>query len=253
MHVFCAGMYRSGSTWQYEIVSHLLEHFKNGRRRGVLLVEKSDLFDPDQEGNDWQSWKLHHGHHRFAAALESGRALAVYSYRDLRDVAYSMMHKFTASFEDVVEHRRLLHDCLEYDRFWRTRPRVLLQRYERFTAEPVRAIEHLAAHLEIVLNKDTAARLAREYSLAANKERTASLARQLTEAGFDLRDPCNTCRHDEHSLLHWNHIREGRIGGWRDQATPAQLERLAEICGDWLIAQGYAQDKKWTVATPAAA
>lgn len=252
MHVFCAGMYRSGSTWQYDIASHLLEHFRAGRRRGVLLVEQSDTFDAEREGEGWQSWKLHHGHPHFATALVSGRALAVYSYRDLRDVVYSLMHKFMASFEEIVGRKGLLHACLEYDDFWRSQPGVLVQRYECVMDDPVAATEDLATHLGIPLGEEGVAALATEYALAANKDRTAKLVRQLTEAGLDLGDPSNSCRFDEHSLLHWNHIREGRIGGWRDQASPADIARLSEICGPWLITQGYARDHNW-VSTVAAA
>jgi hypothetical protein len=252
MYVFCVGMYRSGSTWQYEVVSHLLERFRNGQRRGVLTVEQLDTLDFAPEATAWQSWKFHDGHRHCAAALASGRALAVYSYRDLRDVVFSLMHKFSASFEEIVDRRQLLHACLDNDHFWRSQPGVLCQRYERLVDDPVAAIEQLAGHLRIEVDRGTTAELAVEYSLAANRERTARLARRLCEAGFDLRDPSNTCRYDEHSLLHWNHIREGRSGGWRHEANPQQLARLAAICGSWLIAQGYATDLPWA-APPAAA
>src|SRR5690242_3213167 len=36
MDVFCIGMYRSGSTWQYHIVGHLLEKHRGGRRLGIV-------------------------------------------------------------------------------------------------------------------------------------------------------------------------------------------------------------------------
>ena len=51
--------------------------------------------------------------------------------------------------------------------------------------------------------------------------------------------------HDEHSELHWNHIRQGRVGGWRDEATPRQLAELARLCGGWLVRNGYEHDAHW--------
>ncbi len=38
--VICAGMYRACSTWQYEVVAHLLEHHRSGRRLGYLTAEE---------------------------------------------------------------------------------------------------------------------------------------------------------------------------------------------------------------------
>ena len=34
--VFCAGMYRACSTWQYEVAAHLLEEHHDGQRLGYL-------------------------------------------------------------------------------------------------------------------------------------------------------------------------------------------------------------------------
>ena len=36
MDVLCVGMYRSGSTWQYDVVSRLLERHRGGRRLGFV-------------------------------------------------------------------------------------------------------------------------------------------------------------------------------------------------------------------------
>jgi hypothetical protein len=204
MYVFCVGMLRSGSTWQYEVVSDLRERFRGGRRGGVLTAEWLAAFDPTAAAAAWESRKFHEGHPCLAEALAAGQALAVYSYRDLRDVTYSLVHKFSASFEDVVERKRLLHTCLENDRFWRSQPGVLCQRYEDTMADPAAGVRALAAHLGLRLPTQEVADLVARYSLAANKQRTAEMARQLQESGLDLADASNTCHYDEHSLLHWN-------------------------------------------------
>src|SRR5437764_423757 len=131
MHVFCVGMYRSGSTWQYDVVSHLLEKHRGGRRLG-----------------------------------------------------------FVAGEADAV---------------------------------------------------------AGEYSLDANLWRTIDLANRLREQGVDLEDPANAQRWDGETLLHWNHIRAGRVGGWRAEATPRELAVLAGICGPWLVARGYEPNLAWAL------
>jgi hypothetical protein len=246
MDVLCVGMYRSGSTWQYDVVCHLLETHHGGHRLGFVTGEEfADLRGQDAAG--WRVLKAHDAHPAFAAALAEGQALAVYSFRDLRDVAYSLLHKFGDSFEEVIERQHRLHLCLANDAFWTDHSRTLCQRYEEIMADPAAAIEALAGHLGLELATSEAAALAEEYSLTANLWRTVELANRLRGEGVDLDDPANAQRWDAQTLMHWNHIRAGRVGGWRAEATPRELAVLAGICGGWLIARGYERDLAWAM------
>jgi hypothetical protein len=246
MDVFCIGMYRSGSTWQYHVVGHLLENHCGGRRLGIVTGPEYARA-PAGDADSWRVLKTHAAHPAFAEALTSGRALAVYSYRDLRDVAYSLMHKFAAPFEEIVERKNLLHVCLDNDAFWTAQPRTLCQRYETIMAEPAASVAELASHLGIELGAGEAVAVAEEYSLKANVWRTIELANRLREEGVDLDDPANAIHFDGQTLLHWNHIRSGRVGSWREEAKPRELAVLAGVCGAWLIARGYEPDLGWAL------
>ncbi len=246
MDVLCVGMYRSGSTWQYLVSSVLVERHLGGQRIGFLDGEHFALHERTcAAARGPHVLKAHDAHPSFAAALDAGRALAVYSYRDLRDVAFSLAHKYATSFEEVVERRGFLHVSLANDAFWMARPRTLCQRYEDLVEAPVKAIEDLAAHLGVVLEAGEAEALAACYSLDANRSRTAELAARLRARGVALGSPDAALARDECTQLHWNHIRSGRIGGWRGEATPRQLAVLAEICGAWLVAHAYEPDDRW--------
>jgi hypothetical protein len=248
MDVFCVGMYRSGSTWQYGVAGHLLERHRAGQRLGFV---SGDHYTPNPEPTPgWRVLKAHDRHVYFTAALLDGRARALYSYRDLRDVCFSLMHKFRLPFAEVVKPDGLLRQCLVNDAFWRWQPHVLYQRYEDFVTDPAGGVAAIAAHLGITLEDGAAAAVAAEYSLAANQGRAVALADRLRDAGVDLDDPANAIRWDAATLLHWNHIRAGRVGDWRRLATRRQLARLAEVCGQWLIANGYETDGKWATQSP---
>ncbi len=243
MDVFCVGMYRAGSTWQYDVASQLLERHRAAQRLG--FVTGDHYSPPSDPAPAWRILKAHDAHPAFSDMLQRRQALALYCYRDLRDVCFSLMHKFGASFAEVVERRRLLHLCLDNDAFWRAQPGVLCQRYEALTTDPAAAAAEIAAQLGVALAAGEATAVAEEYSLTANQWRAIELANRLREQGVDLADPANANRWDARTLLHWNHIRSGRVGDWRRQATRRQLTRLAEICGPWLIANGYARDGQW--------
>ncbi len=242
MDVLCVGMYRACSTWQYEVVSHLVERHRNGRRLGYLTGEEYAELER-REGTDqgWRVIKSHEEHPRFAAALAEGRALAIYAHRDLRDVVYSMLHKRGVDFDDFLQ-QGMIHQVLANHRFWSKQPRRLTQRYENLIVDPSTGVKELARHLGIELATDEAEEIAAEYSLEANRRRIAEISRRLQSQGIDLSDPANFQRWDARTLLHWNHLREGRIGDWVDRATPRERRILARLGTRWLAAHGYVAD-----------
>jgi hypothetical protein len=247
-YVLCVGMYRACSTWQYEVASHLLERHRGAQRLGYVQGDEFAALERRwrHRVDDWAVLKSHDEHPAFVEALERGRALAVYSYRDLRDVAFSLAHKRGTTLEGIVR-LGMLHQTLANDRVWQAQSpeRRLIQQYEALIANPVRGVRELAGFLGVDLRPSEAQGLAAEYSLEANRERTEAVSRRLLAEGVDLTDPANALRCDGLTLLHWNHLREGRVGGWRDQASPTQIALLARFVADWLIEEGYETDGSW--------
>jgi Sulfotransferase domain len=241
--VICAGMYRACSTWQYEVIAHLLEHHRGGRRLGYLtgdqyagLASAGNAAGVASAG--WRVFKSHEGDRRFARAIAGRRAVAVYAYRDVRDVVFSLMHKRGLTFERLLR-QGMIHQVLANDRFWTRQPGVLIQRYDEIIAEPVRAVRELAAHVGIEPDEGEAERIADEYSLASNKARTEALRLRLEQSGVDLTESANALICDSTTLLHWNHVRDGGSGSWLFESTPSQRRILGRLCGRWLTARRY--------------
>lgn len=244
MNLYCVGMYRSASTWQYNVAARILE--KRGRcqklgflpAKGVLEAQKTRACD------EWMIVKTHDEDSDLARSLEEGRALALYSYRDLRDVALSLIHKVNDTFEAVIERGRWLRLCVTNHAFWTHQPAVLVQRYETITLQPLVAIREIAAHLGMRLDDHEVDALASEYSLENNRARVERFAAKLRNEGCDLSRNYNYT-YEEESLMAWNHIRDGSTGAWRKAFTPRQIAILGLICGPWLIAEGYERDMAW--------
>jgi hypothetical protein len=235
-------MYRACSTWQYEVIAHLLERHRDGRRLGYVTGEEfAERGDRDRSEGGWNVLKSHEGSRSFAEAVARGRATVFYAHRDVRDVVFSLMHKRGASFEQLVR-QGMIHQVLVNDRFWSRQPGVLVQRYERLIADPIGGVVQIAAHLGIALSPGEAAEVSAEYSFQTNRRRTMELVERLRAEGVDLTDPSNLQYYDQRTLLHWNHLREGRPGNWRTEATPRQRAVLARLCDEWLVAHGYEAD-----------
>jgi hypothetical protein len=245
--ILCGGMYRACSTWQYEVAAHLIENYTGGRRLGYLTGEQyaalrrsdeADARDLTPQQHRYRVIKSHEGDRSFARAIAENRAIAIYAYRDVREVVFSLMHKRGVTFEQLLRHG-MIHQILANDWFWMARPDVLVQRYEELLADPTRGVIELARHLGIRLEESEAARIAAEYSYESNKARTEALRRRLESAGIDLESSANAQICDPQTLLHWNHIRQGNSQTWRTLANPSHKRMLTRLCGQWLSARGY--------------
>lgn len=243
MDIFCVGMYRSGSTLQYNIACELVERHGWGTRIG--FVDGRQYPGGGSHSEYLRVLKSHDGHENFAAALRAGEAKAIYCFRDLRDVAFSLMHKFQIGFQDIVAPGGWLAKCLRNDAFWTGLPNVFSQRYEEMIVQPEATVREIARFIGVAITDNQARLLADDYSLTRNIARTRELSRRLREARIDLDDPANNFARDDHTQLHWNHCRSGDVGTWRESATAEQRAALAEACGDWLIRREYETDLDW--------
>jgi hypothetical protein len=247
LDVICCGMYRACSTWQYEVVAHLVEQYKGGQRLGYLSGERyrtltrpaaATVRNATSVDASWRVVKSHDRDRSFSRALADGQALAVYAYRDVRDVVFSLMHKRGMTFEQLLR-QGMIHQIIANDRFWMAQPNLLVQRYEDLLIDPTAGVMELAHHLEIRLDERDAARIAGEYSQESNKARTDALKQKLERAGVDLHNADNAQICDATTLLHWNHIRPESSRSWRALATRPQRRLLHRLCGRWLAARGY--------------
>ncbi|MGE3821516.1 MAG: sulfotransferase domain-containing protein, partial [Isosphaeraceae bacterium] len=178
MFVFCGGMYRACSTWQYQVASLLLERHRAALRLGYLTGDEFAATEPGLDGRCWHVLKSHEEHPRFRALVDRGRGVVIYAHRDLRDVIFSLMHKRRMSFETILR-QGMIHQVIANDRFWSTRPGVLVQRYDDLIAEPERGVHEIAAHLGLSLAEGEAEEVAARYSFQANQARTAELSERL--------------------------------------------------------------------------
>lgn len=236
-------MRRAASTWQYQIVAHIVEGHLGGRRMGFIRGTGTLHHVP---ADHWRAVKLHEANHALAARLGSDQARGFYCYRDLRDVAYSLMHKLAQSFDEVVVQQSFLDRILEEDAFWRSQPNTLIQEYTSLCDNPGAAIHQIAGHLGCRLSTKEIDRIAGGYSVQANLERTARITSDLLRTGMDLRDSRMALIHDEETQLHWNHIRVGRHRSWKE-ATVRERNTLRRICGAWLIQRGYEANEEWGI------
>jgi hypothetical protein len=227
--IFCAGMRRAASTLQYQIVRALLAETGAGISIGWQIHQNWPQILAEYGGRlDYVALKTHAYRDQYR-----GHGKTVYIYRDLRDVAVSLMNKYDHPFERaLVEIPAILAD--HYG--WLTMPDLYSHRYEDLITAGdrglVRMVEKLAAFLELDIGPTEVETIAMCHTLEAQKERL----RQIDWTGAALG---RRIRRDPETTLHQDHIISGAVGQWQGRLSPAEVADVEKLGLKYLMENGY--------------
>ena len=215
--IFCCGMYRSGSTLQYQLTSTLVELLNAGVRSRYLPENEFPILKKEYENvKGYIVFKAHFITPPMAALLDAGKGLSVGIFRDIRDVAVSMMKMWDLSFEDLITQKKLEEAVDGLDE-WSRHSGHMVSKYENLIESPIKEIFKIASHLNLTCSEDLAREIADDLTLEKNIKRVGDIAKQKADSGIE------GAYWDSHFLLHSNHIISGTSGEWREALTKEQI------------------------------
>lgn len=227
MIVVVCGMHRSGSTLVWQIAHELLE----GDRRIRVLATQPTRRMKLLALNPWRTymWKVHYRKEIKATHFPDAGARYLFTFRDPRDVAASLVRKGRwveghpkRSPEQLAE---IVRTELVGGMFWRKREHLWIGKYEAFSTDIPRLITDIAQFLGIrQVDEDDVARIAAYVALDRQRERS-TLARSQEK---DLRSRITT-----------NHITDGRHGAWRETLTDEEVAAIEKVSHRWMLRNGY--------------
>jgi hypothetical protein len=260
MLIICAGMIRAGSTLQYNVVRHILEHKQLGIAEGFLglKAQAAHQFTPRKwmEDRAWHAIKVHHFGEQLKQNANSEGIRICYIYRDLRDVAVSALTKWRYGEKELFA---ALDDAVEVYNFVYHLPCVLMQRYEKFSIDLSQGIREIGKSLNVGMSSSEAIHLAEFYSIETTMKRTEELrdsksfqlrmvlrvmARKVFGAKLArrLKDLLRISGvYDQKLLWHPDHISKSRgaIGVWRSELDKELCKMIIKRYGGWLERNGY--------------
>lgn len=242
--IFINGMPRSGSTWCYNIVRELCTRQGLGSVVGYV-GEGSDvdraLTSPATDAATPRLLKFHSPTKLALEMLENGRAKAIYSQRDPRDVVVSLMDFNSASFDHIYSG---LPGLLQQHAMWKQAANVQGFEYREIMEQPEACIQQAAEWLGLECSTRMAEQIADVCSAKSTRKRIEKVDRAVnSQQEADIQKVSETRYYDTGTLLHANHIRSGKVGRYRDRLNQKQLKRLDSYLQDWLMREGYEPDR----------
>jgi hypothetical protein len=259
MLVLCNGMLRSGSTLQYNVVCNLVEAAGVGVARGGVEHAGGEVPDLHRVAST-SMMDVYKSHTMLAGVLEwvtrGAEGIRIsYIYRDIRDVAVSLIEKEGPGDERILGK---LGDALTvYDelRTVRDSPHVLWQRYEDVVADRDAATREAADFLGLDIPPAIFDQIVEDSSIESARRVMGHMRRVVetqigTVAPDEVRRIRRGMRHgtyiavDPMTLIHWNHVSRhgGASGVWRTELPAPLLEAIMERHADWLADAGYPLD-----------
>lgn len=228
----CAGMRRSGSTLQAQLVAAIL---------GDIPIAPTGVRSFSRQWQEIEAdgkpcvLKCHELIPEVVALHNDGRGHILCCYRDIRDVAASISRKYQIPAFSFV-HGGAWKIISEFQA-WATLPGVYISKYENAQQDLGAEVARIAKFLGVEMSQEQSESIARSYSVEVQRERIrAAAAGQSGVVG----DGAN--RRDAATLLHLNHIQSGRHGAYREVFSWYQVAAIEWCCVDWMRSVGYEVD-----------
>ncbi|MBU0909465.1 MAG: FkbM family methyltransferase, partial [Proteobacteria bacterium] len=243
--IFAAGMPRSGSTWVYDALRRII--LVSGKGKSVGFVGENDKLNAYLRNHHPDIGpivlKFHHPCAEARNLLNEGKALAIRSHRDIRDVAVSIMDFQGVEYEELRKNGNI-EEILEEHREWKQLPYVMHIRYDRILEEPEKQLFRIAEFIGSPITAEQIHHISEELSLDSARRRIARMQQDIA-AGKKKKNAASITKYgelqyDPETLLHHNHIASGAIGRYRQRLTKQQVAEVEQLANDYMVEEGYA-------------
>ena len=205
--VLSAGMPRSGSTWLYNVARLLIESDSTLAKR-FMFGWVGDFKKLPAQGSCLI--KLH----EYDAGLVESADVILYSYRDIRDAAASVVRKFNKEQDMDIVDQFVGEHCQWMDQAG------FVMRYE-----------------DMLVNKETIVQQVAK-ALGISDITPASITASVEALDYESKGKKGKTYHKQ-NLYHRNHITDGRHGSWHGALSDDFAAAIELRHADWLHQNGY--------------
>lgn len=230
--ILCCGMIRSASTVQYQVVVDFVK--RNGLGESIGFADRQSVSEVLQKLPTVVGLavaKTHEVFPEFDALIQQDLVSLLYTFRDLRAVALSVMRKWEIPFAHVIGRNGWLDTAVESSIHYLSVPGVCVSRYEDIVLSFPAEVAKWAGALGFNITRAQAEEMATKYCIQAQQDRIRKMRIQTGSEPTSYIDP--------ESLLHHNHIIDGSLDGWKAGLEKWQIRQIEGRFSKWLLDHGY--------------
>jgi hypothetical protein len=229
---------RSGSTWSFNVCRALFQEYAI---RQKVPFGSAYLDGPYVDQFIAREWSLAPGptvikNHMIGAtalaAIRSGQAKAVCTYRDPRDCIASDLVFMNGGMEFSLKR---VSASLGFLKYYQSSSQILLVKYEQMMSDRLGEIRRIARHLGLEMDEA----FLRQVDSKTNIDSSQKLCRELQNRPSDQVLNIASHRVDPQTHLHENHIGRAKPGRWKEDFSLQQGRWLTEYFSTYLVQLGY--------------
>lgn len=230
--VLCAGLYRSGSTWTFNVAARLFRlRFPAKHIVAIYTDDLGEIEESAMQDADCLVLKAHKPAPAVRSLARISGMPVLLTSRDPRDAVASLMMQFKLDFVSALAWvEASSHALIPLLR----QPNTLLLRYEDGFTSKLESVEAIARCLGVPLTTAERDTLFAAFTPGAV---SATIAELQARGAFADVSPADTWDQDTH--WHPSHVGDGRIGKWPEVLTEAEAARVSYATRRFRTTFGY--------------
>lgn len=207
--IVVCGMPRSGSTLLFNILREIVridldksDGFFTTDKQYALVIKSERSYIVKKTHN--LSWII-------IKRIKKKKSIGFFTHRDIRDIFVSMMQiGWIKDFKTFLNYHlpRIINIALIYAGV----KNMHIYSYEQLINNKIEILKNLQTILNIKLDENSIAKILKKTSIDETNKKVSKLAKNQ--------------EYDPSSHIHRNHIRDAKIGKWKDKLTEYQIKLI---------------------------
>ncbi len=234
MWVFCCGPVRSGSTLQFNITRELVEKSNSGYAVAYDYTENfSEIFENFND-KKLKVFKTHSLSPLMIELIKNKKAVAIYCYRDIRDVIVSIAKKENGNASNLIKNDTFILDYIVYFHLIKNLPFSLMSKYENFYNNILQECIRISSFLNISVDLKTMQQIETDFSrdVLISKMDIKKMEDFIGKNG-------RRYKINKKTLIHFNHFGNYFPGSYENDLLKNEINKIEKLAGYWLISNGY--------------
>ena len=230
--IFCVGLFRSGSTWAFNIVLSIIKHSMPSLRVKSCYAEQLEdvLYWLNSPDFDLVVVKSHCQQRPMLSYILEGDAPVILTVRDARDCLTSWLQHFGGTFKDPEQ--MFMRACVATVEL-KQHDKTCLLKYENGSTRMVRSVSDIARALGLQLSVETAKQIFDE----STPEAIAKKISGLVDSGRI--NAANTSSRDATLMWSKDHVGDGRTNKFLECLNETEVISANYWSGSYADTFGY--------------